>query len=238
VAQAGNVSAAAIHASATPCSDAYTVKPVTTSQAAANPASTTAAHRGATVARYQLIDPAGSLVNDVTVTRYGAYFTDSWQPNLYFVLISPSGALGPARTIAVTGPAAEISGEFNLNGIVATPDGNTLIVSHTANGKLYTVDPGTGASRMIEGVDVPRVDGIVREGTRLWAVQNFLNQVSLIQLNRDLTSGTVTRVVTHGAFQVPATAIRFGNILAVVNAKFDTGVPPTADQYEVVLVRL
>jgi hypothetical protein len=36
---------------------------------------------------------------------------------------------------------------------------------------------------------------------------------------------------------VPTTAARFGSRLAVVNAKFDTGIPPTADQYEVVLVR-
>ena len=37
-------------------------------------------------------------------------------------------------------------------------------------------------------------------------------------------------------FQVPTTAARFGSRLAVVNAKFDTGIPPTADQYEVILV--
>jgi hypothetical protein len=37
-------------------------------------------------------------------------------------------------------------------------------------------------------------------------------------------------------FQVPTTAARFGSRLAVVNAKFDTGFPPTADQYEVVVV--
>jgi sugar lactone lactonase YvrE len=191
---------------------------------------------GATVASYQLGDPDTTLVNDVTVTRQGAYFTDSSQPHLYFVPISPTGALGPASTISVSGPAAEVSGEFNLNGIVASLDGETLIVSHTTEGKLYTVDPVTGASRTIDGIDVPRVDGIVMRGSRLWAVQNFVNQVSRIRLSRDLTSGTVERVITHQAFQVPATAILFGNHLAVVNAKFDTGVPPTADEYEVVLV--
>jgi len=37
-------------------------------------------------------------------------------------------------------------------------------------------------------------------------------------------------------FQVPTTAARFGDRLAVVNAKFDTGFPPAADEYEVVLV--
>ena len=47
----------------------------------------------------------------------------------------------------------------------------------------------------------------------------------------------VERIITSERFQVPATATRHGRWLAVVNAKFDTGFPPTADQYEVVLVR-
>jgi hypothetical protein len=46
----------------------------------------------------------------------------------------------------------------------------------------------------------------------------------------------VEEVITSPLFQVPTTAARFGRRLAVVNAKFDTGIPPTADQYEVVLV--
>ena len=37
-------------------------------------------------------------------------------------------------------------------------------------------------------------------------------------------------------WQTPTALARFGRRLAVVNAKFDTGFPPTADQYEVVVV--
>jgi hypothetical protein len=37
-------------------------------------------------------------------------------------------------------------------------------------------------------------------------------------------------------FQTPSTVVVHGNQLAAVNAKFDTGFPPTADEYEVVLV--
>jgi len=82
---------------------------------------------------------------------------------------------------------------------------------------------------------VPNVDGIVLEGRRLWAVQNT-NQVTRIRLAPDLASGVVEEVITSDLFQTPTTAARFGSRLAVVNAKFDTGIPPTADQYEVVLV--
>jgi sugar lactone lactonase YvrE len=61
---------------------------------------------GATVASYQLADAAASFVNDVTVTKDGAWFTDSLQAQLYFVPVSGAGVPGPARTLALSGPAA------------------------------------------------------------------------------------------------------------------------------------
>jgi sugar lactone lactonase YvrE len=191
---------------------------------------------GATVATYQFAAPPATLVNDVAVTKDGAWFTDSFQAQLYFVPVSRAGVPGPFRTLALSGPAAEISGEVNLNGIQSTANGKTLIVAHSANAQLYTVDPTSGSSATIAGVSVPNVDGIVLAGRRLWAVQNFSNQVSRIRLRPDLTSGVVEEVITSELFQVPTTAARFGSRLAVVNAKFDTGIPPTADQYEVVVV--
>jgi sugar lactone lactonase YvrE len=195
---------------------------------------------GATVASYQFGTPASSLVNDVALTNDGAWFTDSFQARLYFVPVSRAGVPGPTfRTLALSGPAAAISpiiGAVNLNGIQATPSGKTLIVAHSANAQLYTVDPTSGASATIAGVSVPNVDGILLEAGRLWAVQNFSNQVSRIRLRPDLTSGVVEEVITSPLFQVPTTAARFGSRLAAVNAKFDTGIPPTADQFEVVLV--
>jgi sugar lactone lactonase YvrE len=191
---------------------------------------------GATVATYQFATPPATVINDVAVTGRGAWFTDSAQAQLYFVPVSRAGVPGPTfSTLALSGPAADTSGAFNLNGIQATANGKTLIVAHSANGQLYTVDPESGASATIAGISVPNVDGIVLEAGRLWAVQNS-NQVTRIRLDPQLTSGVVEKVITSDLFQVPATAARFGSRLAVVNAKFDTGLPPTADQYEVVLV--
>ena len=188
------------------------------------------------MASYQFATPPATVINDVAVTRRGAWFTDSAQAQLYFVPVSRAGVPGPSQTLALSGPAADTSGAFNLNGIQATANGKTLIVAHSANGQLYTVDPRTGASATIAGVSVPQVDGIVLEGRRLWAVQNT-NQVTRIRLDGHLRSGVVQEVITSELFQVPATAARFGRRLAVVNAKFDTGIPPTADQYEIVLVK-
>jgi hypothetical protein len=190
---------------------------------------------GATVANYQLTDPP-TLINDVAITRTGAWFTDSVKAQLYFVPIGPTGVLGAQRTLHLSGPAADTSGAFNNNGIQATPDGRTLIVAHSEQGALNTVDPTTGESRTIAGVSVPSVDGIRLKGGQLFAVQNFLNQLAEVRLSPDLTSGTVEKIVTSELFEVPTGVVRFGDRLAAVNAKFDTGFPPTAGQYEVVIV--
>jgi hypothetical protein len=191
---------------------------------------------GATVATYQFGSPPASLINDVALTKDGAWFTDSFQAKLYFVPVSATGVPGPSSTLTLTGPAADTSGDFNLNGIQATSNGKTLVVAHSSNGALYTVDPVTGASATITGVSVPNVDGIVLDGTKLWAVRNFDNQIAKVRLSPHLTSGVVEEIITSDLFQVPATAARFGSRLAVANAKFDTGFPPTAPQYEVVVV--
>lgn len=194
------------------------------------------ARTGGDVAVLQLADPTlGTVINDVIVADGAAWFTDSFQPHLYRVPIGADGSIGVPSTLVVSGPAAHLSGPFNLNGIAATPNGRTLIVAHSGDGALYTVDPVTGASAAIAGANVPDVDGILFEAGRLWAVQNS-NQVTELRLSPDLSSATVERVITSGQFQVPTTVARQGSRLAVVNAKFDTGFPPTATSFEVVIV--
>ena len=189
---------------------------------------------GATVATYQLTT-GPAFINDVAVTRTGAWFTNSNAAELYFVPASWK-ATSPPRTLPLSGPASDLSGQFNSNGIAATPDGTTLLVAHSGQGAVNLVDPTTGASHPLAGVAVPNVDGILLEGRTLWAVQNFSNQISTFRLSGDVSSGSLTKVITSGAFEVPTTVARFGDRLAVVNAKFDTGLPPTASEYEVVLV--
>jgi len=189
---------------------------------------------GAAVATYQFGTPGQALINDVVITQDGAWFTDSQQGKLYFVPISPTGLPGDFSVLALTGPAADTSGEFNLNGIAATPDGHTLFVAHSTTEALYTVDPVTGASATV--ANVPGPDGILYEVGWLWVAQPFQNQVTRLRLSPDLTSGVVDKVITSDLFQTPTTVAIHGSRLAVINAKFDTGLPPTADQYEVVIV--
>jgi hypothetical protein len=172
------------------------------------------------------------FINDVTLTRGGAWFTNSKAAELYFLPVDRHGKLGKTQSLPLEGPAAELPADFNLNGIAAVKRGNILIVAHSAKGALMTVDPGTGKSELIENVKVPNVDGILVRGKTVWAVQNQLNQISRIRLSHDLSSGEIRDTITSPDFNIPTTAALFGNTLAAVNAQF--GKPPSP--HEVVLV--
>jgi len=191
---------------------------------------------GATVATYQLGAAGVSIINDVALVPGGAWFTDSARAKLYFVPVSAEGIPGATRTLDVTGPAADVTGAFNVNGIQATPDGRTLIVSHTQNARVNTVNPVTGISAPIEGAEVPNADGILLNGHQLWVVQNRNNKIMRFQLSADLGHATPDKAITSRAFGVPTTAALFGDRLAAVNSHFDTGTPPTSSTYEVIVV--
>ena len=80
------------------------------------------------------------------------------------------------------------------------------------------------------------VDGILFADGRLYAAQIFLNQIAEIDLSRDLSRGTMERIITSPFFESPTSVARHGDRLAVVNSKIDTGFPPTAATYEVVVI--
>ncbi|MBO9521008.1 MAG: hypothetical protein J7518_05665 [Nocardioidaceae bacterium] len=184
------------------------------------------ARTGAPVASY---DFGGSFLNDVAIAGDGAYFTETFGPVLYKIPISPSGALGTGSTLALTGPGATtVPNDFNLNGIQATPDGSTLIVGNTSLGKLFTVDPATGATAEIhvDGIIPGTPDGLLLAGPDMWVVENGANTIVRVRLAPDLSSGTITKTVTGSQFRVPTTMARFGDRLAVVNGRFDLGFPP------------
>lgn len=193
-----------------------------------------------TVKVYDLAPAGASFINDVTVTDDGAWFTNSRAGELYRIPVGRDGEPGDARTLALDAPAGTVDEGFNLNGIAAADDGHRLIVAHTGRGALYSVDPDDGSNRLIKITDssgapvtMTNVDGIVVRDDTLWAVQNFSNQVSRIELNGSLGKGEVQEVIASKDFDVPTTAALFGDTLALVNAKFAT---PGATSFEVVLV--
>ena len=194
---------------------------------------------GAPVSSYQFqTPPTPTFINDVTLSKDGAWFTDSSQALLYFVPVIDGVPSSTFMTLRLSGPAADLSGSFNNNGIQAVHGGTMLIVAHSGNGVLNLVDTATGASTTIAGISVPNVDGILIKGSHeLLAVQNANNQISVWKLAADFLAGQQEKIITSPLFQFPTTVARFGSRLAVANAKFDTGFPPTAMQYEVIVVR-
>lgn len=187
---------------------------------------------GATLADFDLAPPLSHVVNDVAVTRDAAYFTDSFSPQLFKVPINRDGSFGQPETLTVTGPAGVpvAPAAFGLNGIVATPDGRTLVVDRSDLGALFTIDPETGDSRLIpltQGSLTPGTpDGILLAGRDLFVVENFANTLVQVRLAPRLTEGSVTATVNDPAFHVPTAVARHGNELALVNARFDLGFPP------------
>ena len=187
---------------------------------------------GALIATFQLsYTPAASFINDVVVTRSAAYFTNSSAAVLYRLPLGPGGSLSPAtpvETIPLGGDYQQVPG-FNANGIVATADGASLIVVHSALGVLYRIDPATGVATLIDlgGASLSNGDGMLLEGQTLYVVRHLLNQIAVVDLEPDLSAGTVVEAITNAAFDVPSTITRIGSALYVVNARF--GTPPTPD---------
>ena len=179
------------------------------------------ASTGALLKTYQL-GTGSAFINDVAFAGGFAYFTDSSIQVMYRVPLN----LGAAETIPLTGDIQYQSG-FNSNGIVATPNGDTLITVQTNTGKLFTVDPSTGVTSEIAGVTVPTGDGLLLRGRTLYVVQGFMGKVSVVQLSPDLTSGTLTSEITKSDFDIPTTIDNFGSRLYVVNARFTTTPGPS-----------
>jgi sugar lactone lactonase YvrE len=196
------------------------------------------ARTGDDIANVQLTPPP-TFINDVTVTRRGAFFTDSARQQLYRLDVKTNAA----TTIPITGDFAidDDPETFEANGIAAAEGGRTLLVIQSRNGALFTVDSATGASKQVQvtgGADDGKLlngDGLLLKGRTLYVVQNQKNQIAVVKLSGDLTRGVIRRVITDSDFKVPTTVARLQGDLFAVNARF--GTPPTADTtYDVVRV--
>ena len=201
---------------------------------------------GEQVAEIEITDPfPRSFLNDLVVTRDAVYITDSQRDVIWSVPLDRRGRpAGPAHAIPLSGDFTFVTGT-NLNGITATANGRQLIAVHSTLGVLYRIDPSTGAATEIDlgGDAVPRGDGIELHGRTLYVVQNFLNQVTVVSLDRRLAAGEVTEVIRSDLLRVPSTAALFGSSLYVVNARFNVALPPflggrpMAIDYDVVRLR-
>ena len=146
---------------------------------------------------------------------------------LYKLPLGRHGAL-PAEAVRVpiTGDLVYATGN-NANGIVATPDRRALIVVQSNAGKLFHVTYG-GVSTEIDlgGENVVNGDGLWLIGRTLYVVQNRLNVITKIQLNRSGTKGTVVSRTGNPNFDVPTTIAQYGKRFYLPNARFTTPATP------------
>jgi hypothetical protein len=172
---------------------------------------------------------AATFVNDVVVTQDAAWFTDSQRNVLYRVPIAADGKIGDPVVIDLTGKVEFRMGAFNFNGIAATPNGATLIAVNSTTGKPYAIDTATITVHEIDlgGPTMTQGDGILLHGRTLYVVRNRMNQIAVIELAPDLSSGAVVDVIRSLAFDVPTTIARHGSALYAVNARFTTTPTPT-----------
>ncbi len=189
------------------------------------------------------------FINDVTLTKQGAYFTDSRRAVLYFVPFERRGGLGELREIALGGEWTQQPDVINANGIASTRDGRTLIMVKSNTGDAFAIDAvteGTATARKIAVTggdgELINTDGILLDGRKLSAVENRdeapvgIGEVTTVKLNRDLTSGRIVSEIHDENFEVPSTIAASKHARYVVNAKFNIPAPTPDTPYEVVRV--
>jgi sugar lactone lactonase YvrE len=187
------------------------------------------AFSGKVLAEYTFAEGPPTFVNDVVLTDEAAWFTDSQRPALYKVPLGVSRQLpdqDDVETLTLSGDWVQTAGN-NANGIAQTPDGSALLVVQSSTGLLFRVDPVTGNAQTVDlgGELLTNGDGLLLDGRTLFAVQNRLNQVAVIDLNEAGTAGEIVDHLTDPRFDVPTTVAAWGNRLYLPNARFTT--PPT-----------
>lgn len=194
------------------------------------------AETGEVFATLAPVEPTG-FVNDVVVTRDAAWFTDSFLPVLYRVPLDGRGwPAADASVVPLSGDWTQGAG-FNANGIVATPDGRTLFVVNSALGSIFAVDAETGEAAEVDlgGAGVTFGDGLLLDGPNLYVVQNALNQIAVVRILPDSSTGEVVGTITSPDFDIPTTVAEFGSHLFAVNARFNGPTGPDVE-YDVVRV--
>ncbi|HEX2143283.1 MAG TPA: hypothetical protein VHG10_02125 [Glycomyces sp.] len=173
------------------------------------------------------VEVPGEFLNDVFITEDAAWFTDSFAPQLFKVPIAKDGTIGSPERIELGGDWVQ-SQDVGANGIVATRDGEQLIVGQTftadeTGGALYVIDAdaeGVADARRISlrgGSLDAGTDGLVLIGRKLYVVNP--DGVFKIRLNRSLTTGTIVKGIDVGS-EWATTAAKFRSKLYVVDGNF------------------
>ncbi|MFG2311525.1 hypothetical protein ACGFS9_23110 [Streptomyces sp. NPDC048566] len=177
-------------------------------------------------------------LNDLVVTADAVYVTD-WANPVVLRASLHGGHVGPLE------PWVDVRGAFPgfpdrywlLNGIVADPEGRTVLVASNGTEAVWRIDAGTReVSRLDLGDASFGADGMVLHGRTLYAVLNYGAPagVYIADLDADLRRGTVVHRITGERFDLPTTLARHDCRLYVVNSQNDE--PPGTPPYTVTAV--
>ena len=193
-------------------------------------------------------DGTGIVINDCLVTRRGVYCTDSFNPDLYKVVLEKGGRLPSTPVVEkIPMPGFHMTQGFNANGLVGDFDGRQLVIVNISTGVLYRVDTASGEASPLEidGAEplFPDGDGLYLNGRTLYIIQNFSDKIAVVQLSGDLSGGEFIKNIPGegeiNPLNVATTIIGFGNSLYAINTNiFERifGIPAEV-QSEVVRLR-
>jgi Cu-Zn family superoxide dismutase len=178
---------------------------------------------GKVIKQLEVPDPSKSLVNDVALVGTTGYFTDTRTPTLWRIEARGSEIGGLEPWLDFGGTPLQYYEGANLNGITATPDGQSLIVVQMGKGLLFRIDITSRKVAPIDtgGADLTGADGLVLDGRTLYVVRQTAVEIVTVQLSKDLTTATVVNRFTDPLLAWPATAVKVGDRLLVVNTQFN-----------------
>jgi Cu-Zn family superoxide dismutase len=187
-----------------------------------------------------LAAPAGTFLNDVWVAADGAaYVTNSNQAEIYRVSEEAGGGWTIERWLDASAsiPVVIGPGQFNLGGIVGSPDGRYLVVAQGNVGALWRIELANGAVTAIGGASVTNADGLVLRGHKLYVVRNFDRRVTELRLSGDFDNATLHDEVVTPADRTFTTAKLVGGRLLAVDSQFGLPQPWEAEDRVVPLRR-
>jgi sugar lactone lactonase YvrE len=175
---------------------------------------------------------AGSFLNDFAFTADAVYVTDSAHNQIWRASLTAKGLgeLEPWLTRDKISPTP-----YFLNGIVATPDGRTLLVGEQGQDLTYRVDIRTATAKPVEVTGANGIlsgDGYLLEGHHLYAVYNAGGGRYVTRLARLDSTWSAAEVVADSApgaaGSTPTTVARDRDRLLWVNSQLDLapGTPP------------
>ncbi len=175
------------------------------------------------VADFTPPDVEETLLNDVVVAGDAAFVTDSFRPTLFRIPLDGDGVGEMEEWLDLDETPITYQDGFNLNGIVASEDGQTLLTVQYNTGELFRIDTASGevSPVEVEGGPLETGDGLVLDETLLHVVLGGPGEIVTVQLNDELSSGEVVDRATSPEWLAPTTIAQADGQLLIVNSQLN-----------------